>query len=138
MNQQVLSNKKIPIDVFRRLYQAIVANIALWGSESWALEEEDRPKLETFHHGSLHRMRNLSMWDIAEKWSTNERIRRNAANSPKMESMMEGRRCQWLSKLSMMEKSRSPRFTTNRETAADHTPYLHNHSKNVGFEQEKG
>jgi hypothetical protein len=28
--------------------------------------------------------------------------------------------------------------TTNRETAADHTPCLRNHSKKLGFEQEKG
>ena len=42
MNRQVLSNKEIPIDIRRRLYQAIVVNIALWGgSESWALKEEN-------------------------------------------------------------------------------------------------
>jgi hypothetical protein len=37
MNKQLLGNKKIPIDIRRRLYQAIVVNIALWGS--WALKE---------------------------------------------------------------------------------------------------
>jgi hypothetical protein len=51
MNQQVLSNIKLPIDIRRRLFQAIVVNLALWGSESWALNEENRKKLETFHHG---------------------------------------------------------------------------------------
>jgi hypothetical protein len=35
MNKQLLSNKQIPIDILRRLYQAIVVNIALWGCESW-------------------------------------------------------------------------------------------------------
>jgi hypothetical protein len=41
MNKQVLSNKTIPIDIRRRLYQVIVVNVALWGSEScWALKEE--------------------------------------------------------------------------------------------------
>jgi hypothetical protein len=28
--QAILGNKKIPIDIRRRLYQAIVVNIALW------------------------------------------------------------------------------------------------------------
>jgi hypothetical protein len=42
----VLSNRKIPMHIRRRLYQAIAANIALWGSESWALKE-DRFKLES-------------------------------------------------------------------------------------------
>jgi hypothetical protein len=53
MNQQVLSNKRTPIDIRRRLYQAIVVYIRLWGSESWALKEEDISKLETFHHGRM-------------------------------------------------------------------------------------
>jgi hypothetical protein len=56
MNKQLLSNKKIPIDLRRRLYQAIVVNIALGGSESWALKEANRSKLEAFHHGCLRRM----------------------------------------------------------------------------------
>jgi hypothetical protein len=30
------------IGIRRRLYQTIVVNIALWGSGSWALKEENR------------------------------------------------------------------------------------------------
>ena len=56
MNRQVFSNKKIRMDIRRRLYQAIVVNIALWGCESWALKEENRAKLETFHHSCLRRI----------------------------------------------------------------------------------
>jgi hypothetical protein len=36
MNRQVLGNNKIRMDIRRRLYTAIVVNMALWGSESWA------------------------------------------------------------------------------------------------------
>jgi pterin-4a-carbinolamine dehydratase len=45
-------NKKIPIDISVAVfYQAIaVVNIVLWGSESWALKEANRSKLEAFHH----------------------------------------------------------------------------------------
>jgi hypothetical protein len=42
MNKQLLSNKNIPIDIRRRLYQVIVVNIAPWGSERWALKEANR------------------------------------------------------------------------------------------------
>jgi hypothetical protein len=86
MNQQVLSKKKIPIDIRRRLYQAIVVTIGLWGSESWALKEEDRSKLETLHHSFLRRVCNWTIWDIAEKSMTNK-VRRTAASSPTIESM---------------------------------------------------
>jgi hypothetical protein len=56
MNRHVFSNKKIRMDIRRRLYTAIVVNIALWGSESWALNEENRSKLEMFRHSCLCRM----------------------------------------------------------------------------------
>jgi hypothetical protein len=44
-----------------------------------------------------------------------------------MESMMEMKRCTWLSKLSIMEKSQDLQgeCSTYRETTADHTPCLH-------------
>ncbi len=109
MNPNVFRRKEIPISLRMRTYQAIIMNLALWGCESWALKEEDRSKLETFHHNCLRRMCKWTMWDIAEKRITNEKVRRTAANSTTMESMMEVRRCRWLSKLSIMEKSRSPR-----------------------------
>jgi hypothetical protein len=147
MNQQVLSNKRIPIGIRRRLYQATVGNIALWGAESWALKEADRSKLETFHHGCLRRMCNWTMWDIKEKRITNERVRRVVANSPTMESMMEMRRCRWLSKLSAMEESRSPRrmlsawCTTPRQRGRPQQTIRHAYIttlKKLGFEEGKG
>jgi hypothetical protein len=64
MNRQALSNKKIPIDIRRRLYQAIVVNTALWGNASWALKEENRSKLEKFHHSCLYRIGKWTMRDI--------------------------------------------------------------------------
>jgi hypothetical protein len=109
MNKQVLSNKQIPIDICRRVYQAIVVNIALWGCESWALKEAGRSKLEAFHHGCVRRMCGWTIWDVAEKRIMNEQVRRSVANSPTMDSMMKMRKCRWLSKLSVMKESRSPR-----------------------------
>jgi hypothetical protein len=86
MNRQVLSNKRIPIDIRRRLYQAIVVNhIELWGSESWALKR--------YTIAVSAGWCNCTMWVIKEKRITNEKVRRTAANSPSTESTMEVRRC---------------------------------------------
>ncbi len=110
-------------------------------------QEEDRSKLETFHHNCLGRMCKWTMWDIAEKRITNEKVRRTAANSPTMESMMEVRRCRWLSKLSVMEKSRSPRqmlgawCPTPRPSGRPQQTIRYAYIttlKKLGFEQEKG
>jgi hypothetical protein len=143
IDQQVLSNTRIPMDNRRRLYQAIVVNIALWGSESWTLKEKDRTKLETFHNSCLRRMCNLTMWDIAEKWITNEEVRRTAAISSTMESMMEVRRFRLMALQTQRNgkvkifKANAWRMvlnaTTTRETAADHTTCSHNHSREPCF-----
>jgi hypothetical protein len=45
MNKQLLSNKQIPIDFRRRLYQATAVNIALWGC---ALKQADSPNWKRF------------------------------------------------------------------------------------------
>jgi hypothetical protein len=64
MRKQLLCNKQIPIDIRRRVYQATVVNIALWGCESWALKEADRCKQETFHHKCFRKMCGWTMCDI--------------------------------------------------------------------------
>jgi hypothetical protein len=147
MNKQLLGNKKIPIDIRRRLYQALVVNIALWGCESWALKEADRCKLEAFHHGCLRRMCGLTMWDVAEKRIKNEQVRRMVANSPTMDTLMETRRCRWLSKLSLMKEFRSPRrmlgawCTTSRPVGRPQQTIRHAYIstlQKLGFEGEKG
>jgi hypothetical protein len=48
------------------------------GSESWALEEENRSKLEMFHHSCLRRICTWTMGEIAEKQITNEKVRKTA------------------------------------------------------------
>ena len=149
MNQRVFSNKEIPIDICRRLYQAIVVNIALWGSESWALKEADRSKMEAFHHGCLRRMCGLTMWDVAERRITNEHVRRMVAKtSPTMDSMMELRKCRYGSPNSRRKGKRqdlqageyaahgvasTPAATTNRKTSADHTPRIHHYPQEPWF-----
>jgi hypothetical protein len=84
---------------------------------------------------------------IAEKRITNEQVRRAAGNSPTMESMMEVRRLRWLSKLSAMEKSRSPRrilgawCPTPRPIGKPQQTIRHAYNstlENLGFQKEYG
>jgi hypothetical protein len=87
------------------------------------------------------------MWDVAEKRITNEHVRGMVANSPTMDTLMETRRCRWLSKLSAMEESRSPRrmlgawCTTARPVGRPQQTIRHAYIrtlKKLGFEEEKG
>jgi hypothetical protein len=117
-------------------------HIALWGCEIWALKEADRSKLEAFHHGCLRRMCGWMMWDVADKRIKNEQVRRTVANSPTMDSMMEMRRCRWLSELSAMKTLISPRRilgawcpTPRPAGRPQHT--IRRILKKLGFEEEK-
>jgi hypothetical protein len=116
--------------------------MSLWGSESWAMKEADRSKLEAFHHGSR-----LTIWDVAERRITNEQARRMVANAPTMDSSMETGRCRWVSKLSVMKESRSARrmlgawCTTSRPVERPQQTIRHAYIstlKKLGFEGEKG
>jgi hypothetical protein len=150
MKKQLLSNKEIPIDIHRRLYQATVVNILLWGCESWALKEADRSKLEAFHHGCLRRMCGWTMWDVHSRETDHERTRqKHCCKYTEIRlSMMEMRRCRWLSKLSAMKESRSPRrmlgaawCPTPRPVGRPQQTIRHAYIstlEKLGFEEEKG
>jgi hypothetical protein len=57
-------------------------NIALWGSESWALKKQTGPNWKLSTMDVSHKMCGLTMWDVAEKRITNEHVRGMVANSP--------------------------------------------------------
>jgi hypothetical protein len=60
MNKQLLGNK-----IYRSISQALSSDCCEYstlGSESWALKEADRSKLEAFHHECLRKMCGLTMW----------------------------------------------------------------------------
>jgi hypothetical protein len=90
----------------------------------------------------------LTMWDVAEKRITNVQLRRTVANSPTMDSLMEMRRCRWLSKLCAMKESRSPMrmlgvWCTTSRLAGGRPQQTIRHAyistfKKLGFEGEKG
>jgi hypothetical protein len=53
MNKNILRCKDIISNLCLRTYNAIIVNLLLWGSESWAPKEEDRRRIKVFHHQSL-------------------------------------------------------------------------------------
>jgi hypothetical protein len=130
MNKQLLGNKR-----YRYPSQALSSDCCEYstlGKRKLGTERSEGSKLEAFHHGCLHKMCGLTMWDVAEKRITNEHVRGMVANSPTMDTLMETRRCRWLSKLSAMEESISEDLAhavnDSRPVGrppADHTTYTY-------------
>ena len=54
-------DKNISIKLRKKIYEAIVANLMLWGCESWGLLEEDKRRLEVCHHRCLRKMLGATM-----------------------------------------------------------------------------
>jgi hypothetical protein len=112
MNKNVFRRRETLISLRLRTCQAIIANLGLWGCESWALKENDRRKVEVFHHRCLRRMLNLTTHQANEKRTADQEVRRQqAGRSRTMHQMLEIQRCRWLQKLSEMDDKRGPRKT---------------------------
>jgi hypothetical protein len=93
MNKNVFRRRETPVSLRLRTHQAIIVNPGPWGCESWALKENDRRKLEAFHHRCLRRMLNLTIHQAKEKRTANQEARRRARRSRTMHQMLELRRC---------------------------------------------
>jgi hypothetical protein len=129
--QAITGQQNIPIDIRRRLYQAIVVNIALW-ERKLGTERQTGPnwKLSTMDVSAR-----CAGWrcGIAEKRITNEHVRGMVANSPTMDTLMETRRCRSQTQCNgrvKISEANAWRMVydgkTSRETSADHTTCLHN------------
>jgi hypothetical protein len=138
MKKPILSNKQIPIDIRRSLYQATIANSALWGCESWLpLKKQTGPNWKPFTMAVSGDVQ-VDDVDVVEKRISNE---------PTMESMMEVRRYRWLFKLNAIQASRSSRrmlgtwFPTPRAVARPQQTIRHAYIstlKKLGFQEDKG
>jgi hypothetical protein len=142
MNARVFRNTKIDIKLRMRTYEALIVNLVLWGCESWTIKACDKKKLEVFHNRCLRRILNLTMYQIKEHRIKNKEIRRRAANSYKMEQMMELRRCRWLKSISNMEDKRTPRKIiaawtqqppVERRPATDSQTWVRRNTRNIGL-----
>jgi hypothetical protein len=105
MNKNIFRRKNISSKLRLRTYNTIIVNLLLWGCKSWALKEEDRRRIEVFHHSSLQRMLNITIYDVN---ITNKDVR-TRMKSYSMKQTMALRRAQWLKKISHMGSDRGPR-----------------------------
>jgi hypothetical protein len=72
------AQQKIPIDIRRRLYEAIVVNIALW-ERKLGLKEADRANWKRFTDVSAR----CAADDVGRSGETDHKNRRMAGNSPR-------------------------------------------------------
>ena len=91
-----------------RVYVQIPLNTVLWGCESWALTEDLKRELRTFHHRSLRRILNINMFEVEEQRIRNADVR-NRADVPDILVFARRRQLRWIGKLARMPSQRLPR-----------------------------
>jgi hypothetical protein len=105
--------KHITTEFKKMLYIQLPLNTALWGAESWTLTAESERKLETFHHSSIRRIMNVSMFDVEEKRITNKQMRESFDNIRNIAEFVKERQLTWLEHVLRMEPERNTRKLAN-------------------------
>ena len=108
LSKQVFRNKLLDIKTRAMAYKTLVLNVLLWGCEAWALTQEQRRRLEVFHHRCLRRILNVTIYDVMEKHITNEKVEQDTTIPP-FKNFLELLRCNWIQKIAEMPDSRTPR-----------------------------
>jgi hypothetical protein len=130
MNKNILRYKDISSKLWLRTYNTIIINLLLWVCESWALKAEDKRCIEEFHHQSIQRMLNITIYDVMEHHISNGNVWERM-ESYSMEQRMELRCPQWLEKSSHMGAERGPRKNLVAWTMNERPQGCHNKWSNM-------
>ena len=92
----------------RRVYQACVLSVLLYGSESWVLLRKHSRKLDSFHHRCIRIILGRQQWN---QHITSHGIRRRWGDLETVTQMITKRRLEWLGLMARMPDHRIPKIT---------------------------
>ena len=108
MMPNIFRNPHLSLYVKKLLYMAIPMNLLLWGSETWALKQSDRKKLQVFHTSAIRRILNINMMEVQLYRISNEEIYKEFGIDP-LENILVSRQLKWIGKIALMPENRLPR-----------------------------
>jgi hypothetical protein len=93
--QSILCDEQEHLEIQRHKQQALTQNLqhhhhqpTPLGCESWALKEEDQRRIKVFHHRSLRRMLNITIYyDVMEQHISNDSVRQKMKSYPMKQTM---------------------------------------------------
>jgi exonuclease III len=105
--------KHVTTEFKKMLYIQLPLNTALWGAESWTLTAESERKLETFHHSSIRRIMNVTMFEVEERRITNKQMRETFDNIRNISEFIKERQLTWLEHVLQMDPTKNTRKLVN-------------------------
>ena len=62
LRKPFFASRLVPLQQKKLAYEGLVLNILLYGSETWALRDDLRRRLRSFHNGCVRAMCRVSRW----------------------------------------------------------------------------
>ena len=108
LRKAVFLDKDLTLTTKRKVYQACVLSVLLYGAECWTLFRRHTRKLNSFHHRCIRIILGISNHEQWTKCITIHKIRRKWGDDDTAEIKVAKRRLQWLGHLARMPDHRLP------------------------------
>ena len=111
LRRAVFLEKNFRLTTKRKIYNACVLSVLVYGAECWVLLRKQEKKLNTFHHRCI---RNIFGISNTQQWSehiTMAEVRRSRGDEETATEKVKKRRLEWLGYLAKMPDHRVPKST---------------------------
>lgn len=111
LRKAVFMDRNLRLETKRRIYQACVLSVLLYGSESWVLLRKHSRKLDSFHHRCIRTILGISNRQQWTQHITSYGIRRRWGDLDTATQKITKRRLEWLGHVARMPDYRIPKAT---------------------------
>lgn len=108
LRAQFFEARGVELRAKRGAYEGIVANILLYGSETWALTQEMRTRIRSFHRRCVRIMCGITIMEMLER-NIHHTALEKKLNVKNILNVLRTRRLQWAGHVYRMPETRLPR-----------------------------
>ena len=109
LRKAVFQDKNLSLVTKRKVYQACVLSVLLYGSECWIPLRKHINKLNSFHHRCLRAVLGISSRRQWEERIRYDEVRRRWGDEETVGEMVQRRRLEWLGHVARMPDHRIPK-----------------------------
>ena len=109
LRKPVFLDRNLRLETKRKIYQACVLSVLLYGSECWTMLRKHMKKLDAFHHRCIRTIRGITNKQQWTQCIISYEVRRRWGDLETASEKVMKRRLQWLGHLARMSDDRIPK-----------------------------
>ena len=109
LRKSVFLDKNLSLNTKRKVYQACVLSVLLYGSECWIPLRKHLKKLDSFHNRCIRAVLGISNKMQWQQRITSQEVRQRWGDTTSMSSRVKRHRLEWLGHLARMPNHRIPK-----------------------------